>query len=1006
MKINSFTSTNTPLTCIVHFSNPVGIKLAKMLLEQGSKVVLIDSFSTEKKQIISDLVKHENCIFMDIETTFTNLEKFKKIDYIYYFENHIIQGVTYRAPQKSISEMKALQHQSFTSETNRLDAYIKLAIEYKAKFLLVTSGIINQLTSLVPDQNIQLQKYAESLFLEYYGKSKFNGRIVRLAEVYGDDMDLNLPTPLNRMIREVLYTDAVSIYGEGLQNNYFVSITDAVYGLLKVNFLERSKGKTYFLAEPHPVSTLNLAYKLLEITSSEKEVLFKEAEPAQQIDMSSFPHVLPAQESGWEPLITFSKELQNIMPWAAESLKSTWNQPEEQKEENENAQQEVTVVTQKDNKATSKEKKGSDSSLQVDLFKAVIKQPIVNFFSLFRPKKEEAKQEIRQSKKVIVVPWFRITFISVFIIAFVLIVAPYILFGVSAYRLHAQVDEARNSLFSRNTTDFKKQSEELQTTIQTLKTTISWLGYLQYLGESSKKMYDQTYVMIEGLEYYAKSFEQASTAVGPFFTYVNEFTLGDINESAGQAPREYVTELKNIAEQKEEIALASQYAILGEKKFSSVDTNIFPEQIDAALHKAMKDAQLYTQAVTSLSEIYPYIPYLAGQGDRTNYLLMVQNESEIRSTGGWFSNYAIVGIQNGRVRQLSVDDVYNIDGQTQAKPAPQDMKDGLGISSYTFSLSNWSPDLVKSSAEAESFLKSVNKVTDVDITVSFNFAVMQKLLEVTGPVTVGGTGQITAENFFSKIVELHSAFTPGSQQKVAIVSQLVPVLVSKISEGNIDEKQKLLEVLSQAVVERDIMITSKNEAFNTVLKDSYNAVITINPNDSFAYVVDWNWSGNKTNEFVARETSILFDQRVKEATITTKYKNTSTQDVYPQGIYKNFQRVYVPKTWKFTKALGYTGNPKEYTTDTNQNYTGQMLEVGLSAYKEYALTYNYPALGKEVYLPKQSGIQSELVTVFFVLTDADTDLLSVLEGQNFMLKDGQWSKSFVRSSDIEIQLAK
>ncbi|GEM_PF-2192954 len=1004
MKINSFTATNAPLTCIVHFSNPVGIKLAKMLLEQGSKVVLIDSFSTEKKHIISDLVKHEDCIFMDIETTFTNLEKFKKIDYIYYFENHVIQGITYRAPQKGTSEIKALQHQSFTSETNRLDAYIKLAIEYKAKFLLVTSGIINQLTSLVPDQSIQLQKYAESLFLEYFGKSKFNGRIVRMAEVYGENMDLNLPTPLNRMIREVLYTDVVSIYGEGLQNNYYVSVTDAVYGLLKVNFLERSKGKTYFLAEPHPVSTLNLAYKLLEITSSEKEVLFKDAEPVQQVEMSSFPHVLPAQESGWEPLLHFSKELQNIMPWAAESLKSTWNQPDESiQEDTEN----VTLrVHTKDEETDDTINKGVDkSSVQVDLFRTLIRNPIVGFFSLFRQRKGQINEEVKAQRKTNAVPWLKITIISIFTISFVLIFTPYILFGVSAYRLHTQVNEARNALLTRNTEVFKRQSKEMQMTVQTLKTTLGWVAYVQYFSEPGQKIYDQAYVIIEGLEYYVMSFEQASTAIGPFFTYINEFKLGEINEPAGKAPREYVVELSNISEQKEEIALASQYAILGEKRLNAVVTGIFPDQIDVLLHKAIRDAQLYTKAVTSLSEIYPYIPYLAGQGDRTNYLLMVQNESEIRSTGGWFSNYAIVGIQNGRVRQLSVDDVYNIDGQTKAKTAPQEMRDGLGINSYTFSLSNWSPDLEKSAAEAESFLKSANKVSDIDITVTFNFAVIQKLLEVTGPVTVGGTGQITSENLFSKIVELHSTFTPGSQQKVAIVSKLVPVLLAKVSDGTIDEKQKLLEVLSEAVVERNIMITSKNESFNDTLKTKYNAVITLNPQDSFAYVVDWNWSGNKTNEFVAREMSVLFDQRVKEATLITKYKNASTQDIYPQGIYKNFQRIYTPAIWTLSSATGYSGNPKVYS-EGEQKYTGQMLEIGLSSSKEYELTYSYLSLGPKVFLPKQSGVKSELVTVSFVLAGSETELEDILKAQGFMLKDGKLSKTFVRSGDIEIRLTK
>ena len=138
MTIDQFTKTATPMSCIVNFVNPVGIKLAELLLEQGSKIVLIDTFTPTKKKLIAPLLKNDQAVFMDIESTFRNLEKFKKIDYIYYFANGQILGSTYPQVDKNELNMAHLSHKEFTKETNRIDAYIKLAIEFDAKFELIT----------------------------------------------------------------------------------------------------------------------------------------------------------------------------------------------------------------------------------------------------------------------------------------------------------------------------------------------------------------------------------------------------------------------------------------------------------------------------------------------------------------------------------------------------------------------------------------------------------------------------------------------------------------------------------------------------------------------------------------------------------------------------------------------------------------------------------------------------------------------------------------------------
>jgi hypothetical protein len=65
---------------------------------------------------------------------------------------------------------------------------------------------------------------------------------------------------------------------------------------------------------------------------------------------------------------------------------------------------------------------------------------------------------------------------------------------------------------------------------------------------------------------------------------------------------------------------------------------------------------------------------------RRRYLILFQDNGEIRSTGGWISDYAIVAIENGQIRELFVDDVYNaqallkLKGKTYKTPQPLCLK--------------------------------------------------------------------------------------------------------------------------------------------------------------------------------------------------------------------------------------------------------------------------------------------------------------------------------------------
>lgn len=1003
MTIDQFTKSNTPISFLVNFSNPVGIKLAQILIEQGSKVVLVDTYTQANKKIIAELIKDNKAIFMDIESTLRNLEKFQKIDYIYYFLNGQVNSSFYPLPVAPKHE--PLSHKEFTRETNRVDTYIKLGVEYKAKFVLVTSAILSQFIELPGEQNIQLQKYAESLLQEYYTKTKFNGRVVRLAEVLGEKQDMSIATNITRLIRELFFEKDVLIFGEGLQSNYFVNYLDAVYGLLKINFSDKTKGKTYLLAEKSPISTLSLAYKLLELTPDDKEVAFREVtEDMPEVEkLRDLCLATPAQEIGWEPVISIDQSLRDTLQSVAQYHKSEWKLLTKPSENVTELSKPVVQATEQE-PITKKEEKPKVVTRSVEPRENHIKNGLLSAVS-------QVGQSIStvSNKTTATFSGERIrngaSFVGYVLLVLVIgaIIAPYINVSINAYQVYSSAKVLETDLKGLNTKELESHATKFSSDVSNLKSSLDWISYWKYVP-GVNDTFTETTKLLTAASYYSESIKVGSKAAVPIVDYIKDFKVGKINNPAGETPIDYSTYLSKIVEQKSSVAAASQNAALGKQVLDTVNMDKFPGFIKDQLVKTKVSIDTYTGLIQALPQAYDYVPFLTGYKNRTNYLLMVQNETEIRSTGGWFTNYALIGMENGRIRELTVDDVYNIDGQVKEKKAPTDMQKGIDLNSYKFSLSNWSPDIEQTSKEAESFLKEAGKAQNVDVFVTVNFSFVRDLLKLTGPIDVEGYGQVTAENLFDKVVQLHTTFTPGSQQKVGIVSTLMPKLLDKLVALDMQGKTELMRTVQRSIAERHVMIYSKNASLNSIIFEQNNTYLKMTNLKNGIAVIDWNWSGNKTNKYVVRETRIDLDEAAKSLRLAVVYKNMSRSEAYPEGIYKDFQRIYYPIGWKILETSGYSALPDTYAFSKDISYSGKLITVPVQTTKVVSLVFGNVDLQQQLLIAKQSGIDSELVTITLKQSQNSAFKTDTLKALGFTQSGSTWTKSQLRTQDINLTL--
>ena len=387
-----------------------------------------------------------------------------------------------------------------------------------------------------------------------------------------------------------------------------------------------------------------------------------------------------------------------------------------------------------------------------------------------------------------------------------------------------------------------------------------------------------------------------------------------------------------------EASLAKEYFISVSKNTQSETIkeqfNLISEKLDEALSLSGK-----------LKETASYLPDILGRDGRKTYLVLFQNPMEIRSTGGWIGGYALVGLEQGQIRQLEVDDIYNADGRltTEGKTIspPSDMASALDIKSWSLSLSNWSPDFPTASKDMEYLAQQELQAENIDGVIAVDLYLVKDLLEILGGVDVGGKeGLVSADNLFDKTIQVRSGFAPGSSQKSAFIGRLGgavaegmlslskdkwPIVVEKLGE-NLDEKHILIS-LDNLKGNRDVLENNWSGALiaNSIshiglrnvmgesglqVENSEDSSSKLRECDVYLYSVDWNWGGNKVNKYIEKSeyvdiSMVAYQDRFDVVgTFAIKYKNTSASPSFPGGEYENYLRVYLPKSSYSVSAQG------------------------------------------------------------------------------------------------------
>lgn len=304
--------------------------------------------------------------------------------------------------------------------------------------------------------------------------------------------------------------------------------------------------------------------------------------------------------------------------------------------------------------------------------------------------------------------------------------------------------------------------------------------------------------------------------------------------------------------------------------------------------------------------VFSILPDLISINDRAKYLVLFQNNMELRGTGGFIGSYGILSFEKGKLYDFQVYDVYTADGALKGHVEPPvPIKNILGEAKWYLRDSNFDPDFPTSARRAEWFLKkSMNQ--DVVGTISVNLETLKLLLKSVGPLELSDYNETITEGNLAERAQFHAEvnFFPGSTAKKEFLSSVADALFAKLKTADAKSLLGVSSALMTSLESSDTQISVINDGSERILRTlGWNGAVESKPcptipcYDDYLYSVDSNFGVNKANFYVTKEMSLdvsLSKDGSPTHTLQTTWKNAATSNAWPAGSYKNYARLYLP----------------------------------------------------------------------------------------------------------------
>jgi hypothetical protein len=402
-------------------------------------------------------------------------------------------------------------------------------------------------------------------------------------------------------------------------------------------------------------------------------------------------------------------------------------------------------------------------------------------------------------------------------------------------------------------------------------------------------------------------------------------------------------------------------------------------------------------------------PVLLGADGPRTYLILAQNNHELRGTGGFISGVGTVRLDGGRITDLKLSDSYSVDDLAQPHPAPpRAMTEQMGIQLLTLRDSNWSPDFPESGEVARALFEQDRGIA-TDGAIALDLEAVRLLIAALGPLQVPGVDQpVTGADVLDWMKRSWTApqDASGTAAEAAtsdwwlkrkdFMGELMGAALAKLQGGGDLNASALAEAIVTMLEGRHLQVAVDDPALAKVMAEQgWDGSLRPPKASDFLAVVDANVGFNKTNaavmEAIAYRVEPVNDGL--EATLTLTYTHTAPAGAEPvcdrtprygdsydaliNRCYWDYLRVYTPGGSELLTSEGLNHPAAEQGERGTTVFTGNF---SLRPGDQHVITLRYrlpadiPTSPFRLFVRKQAGTLAPSLNISLSGCAWDTDL--------------------------------
>jgi nucleoside-diphosphate-sugar epimerase len=301
----------------------IGTHLCEKLLSLQYKVVCIDNCITSSKKNVESLLSNPNFTFVEADICSFSPKNLPNPQYIF----HLASPASPNA--KSARSYIAFPIETLLVNSQGTHVLLEIAKSVGSRILFASTSEVYGDPSVSPQSeeywgNVnpngirsvydEAKRFGEAIMMAYVRKFGVDGRIVRIFNTYGPNMQVDDGRVVSNLINQALQNQPLSIYGDGNQTRSFCYVSDLVDGLISFMFGENLQGEVINLGNPNEKKIIEFATIVKELTGTSSEIAF---EPLPQDDPKKrCPDITKAKEKlNWEPKVSLEEGLKKTIDY-------------------------------------------------------------------------------------------------------------------------------------------------------------------------------------------------------------------------------------------------------------------------------------------------------------------------------------------------------------------------------------------------------------------------------------------------------------------------------------------------------------------------------------------------------------------------------------------------------------------------------------------------------------------------------------------------------------------